>query len=89
MTVEEVSTLLQETVRVSLLLASPVLAIALFSGLFISIFQAATQINEQTLTFVPKIVLTLATFAWLFPWIMGHLVEFGTRLIVQAGSAVP
>ena len=52
-------------------------------------FQAATQINEQTLTFVPKIVLTLATFALLFPWIMGHLVEFGTRLIMQAGSAGP
>ncbi|NNL87172.1 MAG: flagellar biosynthesis protein FliQ [Myxococcales bacterium] len=89
MTIEEISALLQATVKVSLLLSAPVLATALFSGLFISIFQAATQINEQTLTFVPKIVLTLAVFALLFPWIMGQLVEFGVQVISQAGVRGP
>lgn len=89
MTIEEISALLQATVQISLLLASPVLATALFSGLLISVFQAATQINEQTLTFVPKIVLTLGVFALLFPWIMGQLVEFGTQVISQAGVRGP
>ena len=86
MSVEEISSLLQATVRISLVLASPILATALLAGLVISIFQAATQINEQTLTFVPKIVLTLAVFALLFPWIMGELVEFGTYVITRTGS---
>nr|MDJ0789989.1 flagellar biosynthetic protein FliQ [Myxococcota bacterium] len=58
MDIEQVSALLQETIRMSLILAAPVLFTALGSGLVVSIFQAATQINEQTLSFVPKIVLT-------------------------------
>ena len=86
MSIEEVSTILQETIRVSLLLASPVLAVALFSGLIVSIFQAATQINEQTLSFVPKIVATLGTFALLFPWIMATTVDFANRLMSSVGS---
>ena len=86
MTVEEVSQLLQATVRISLVLASPILATALISGLVISIFQAATQVNEQTLTFVPKIVLTLVVFAVLFPWIMAELVEFGTHVIQRSSE---
>jgi len=86
MDVAEVSHLLQETIRVSLLLAAPVLATALFSGLAISILQAATQVNEQTLSFVPKIVLTLAVFAAIFPWLMTTLVDFGQRLMLQAAQ---
>ena len=81
MTVESVSILLQETLRLALWLSAPVLGIALFSGLAISILQAATQVNEQTLSFVPKIVLTLMTFGLLFPWVMTTLVEFSHRLL--------
>ena len=73
MDVEQVSALLQETIRTSLWLAAPILATALVTGLAISILQAATQVNEQTLTFVPKIVLTLAVFALFFPWFMTTL----------------
>ena len=83
MSVEAASSLLQETIRLSLLLSAPVLATALLSGLVISIFQAATQINEQTLSFVPKIVLTLGVFALLFPWIMSSLVDFANALMEQ------
>ena len=87
MDVESVSALLQETLYVSLLLSAPVLATALLSGLAVSVFQAATQINEQTLSFVPKIVLTLTVFAITFPWLMTSLVEFGQRLMqVAAGG---
>lgn len=83
------SALLQETLRVALILSAPVLATALLSGLAVSVFQAATQINEQTLSFVPKIVLTLVVFSITFPWLMGSLVDFGHRLmkIAAAGGA--
>ena len=86
MDVEAVTTLLQETVRTSLLLAGPVLATALGTGLIVSILQAATQVNEQTLTFVPKIVLTLLVFSLSFPWLMTSLVDFGQRLMQQAAG---
>ncbi len=86
MSVEQVSALLQETVRLSLWLSAPVLVTALATGLIVSILQAATQVNEQTLTFVPKIVLTLGVFALFFPWLMTQLVDFGTRLVLAAAA---
>ena len=89
MDLQQVSALLQETIRISLLLASPVLFTALTSGLIVSIFQAATQINEQTLAFVPKIVLTLSVFALSFPWVMASLVDFGNRLMDQVARGGP
>ncbi len=74
----------------TLKITSPVLLAALVVGLFISILQAATQVSEQTLTFVPKIVMVLGTFALLFPWIMGNIVDFGKRIMtiiaMQVGS---
>ncbi len=89
MDIEQVSALLQETIRMSLILAAPVLFTALGSGLVVSIFQAATQINEQTLSFVPKIVLTLGVFAFTFPWVMASLVDFGNRLMHTASGVGP
>ncbi|MCP5055610.1 MAG: flagellar biosynthesis protein FliQ [bacterium] len=89
MDVGQVSALLQETIRMSLMLSAPILATALLSGLAVSIFQAATQINEQTLSFVPKIVLTLSVFAFTFPWLMSSLVDFGTRLMGQVAVGGP
>ncbi len=62
------------------------LATALISGLVIAIFQAATQVNEQTLSFVPKIVLTLGVFALLFPWMMTNLMDFGNRLLAHIAT---
>ncbi|MCP3983657.1 MAG: flagellar biosynthesis protein FliQ [bacterium] len=89
MDVGQVSALLQETIRMALMLSAPILATALLSGLTVSIFQAATQINEQTLSFVPKIVLTLGVFAFTFPWLMSSLVDFGTRLMGQVATGGP
>lgn len=66
----------------SLWLAAPVLVTALTTGLLVSILQTATQVNEQTLTFVPKIVLTLAIFALLFPWFMATLIDFGDHIFL-------
>ncbi len=86
MTIEIVSALLQETIWTALLVASPFLAGAVVVGLSISILQAATQVNEQTLTFVPKIVVVLGTFAILFPWIMRTVIDFGIRLMTRAAG---
>lgn len=86
MTVDQVSDLMRETVRVALIVSSPMLGVALVSGLIISILQAATQVNEQTLTFVPKIVLVLGTLGVLFPWMMRILIDFATSLMVQVSQ---
>ena len=86
MSLDQISYLVQETMGTALLVSAPFLAAAMGTGLLISIFQAATQINEQTLTFVPKIVLVLGTFAVLFPWSMGTIVEFGSRLMEQIAA---
>ena len=89
MEIEQVAALMQETIRTTLWLALPFLGSAMVVGLFISVLQAATQVNEKTLTFVPKIVVTLGAFALAFPWIMRTLVDFGTRLIGNAAGGGP
>lgn len=81
MNIEQVSDLFREAVGVALLVSAPMLLVAMAIGLVISVFQAATQVNEQTLTFVPKIVAVLGVFALLFPWIMGKITEFGVSLL--------
>ena len=90
MPIDHATALLQEAIRTSLLVASPVLLAAMGVGLTISVVQTATQLNEQTLTFVPKIITVLVVFALLFPWIMGSLVEFSTRVFeVAARGGMP
>lgn len=82
MSMDQVADLLRETVRIALLVSAPLLVAALGVGLIISVFQAATQINEQTLTFVPKIVAVLGLLALLFPWIMGTIRDFGIEMLL-------
>lgn len=86
MTLEIATALLQETIRTSLLAAGPILVGALFVGLGISVLQTATQVNEQTLTFVPKIATVLILFAVLFPWMMGLIMDFALRLFERAAA---
>ena len=87
MDVQEATALLQHTIWTALSLAAPILGTALITGLVISIFQAATQVNEQTLTFVPKIVLTLAVFGLTFPRFMSTLVAFTRQAVLTATGA--
>jgi len=86
MTVDQVADIFAEAMRVTLFVAGPLMGVAMVAGLIVSIFQAATQINEQTLTFVPKIVLVLVSFVVLFPWMMRTLVEFGRGLLLIAAQ---
>jgi len=83
MTLDQVAQLVQGVVWTALLVSAPILLGATALGLLISIFQAATQINEQTLTFVPKIFVVLVTFALLFPWMMRTILDFSTHAITS------
>ena len=83
MSIEQATALLHETIRIALMLATPMLLTAMLTGLTVSVLQAATQVNEQTLSFVPKIVLTLVVFAAIFPWAMATLVDFGRELLAE------
>jgi len=70
-----------ETFKIALLLSMPMLMAALIAGLAISIFQAVTQINESTLSFVPKILITIVVAIFTMPWMMNMMIEFTTRMI--------
>jgi flagellar biosynthesis protein FliQ len=76
MTVEQASELIRATLVLALITSAPLLAIGLVVGLVISLFQAVTQIQEQTLVFVPKIVSMVAAAVFVMPWICQRLVEF-------------
>ncbi len=86
MELAQVSGILQQTLWLTLELAAPLLGSALAVGFGISVLQAATQVNEQTLTFVPKIVVTLGVFGWVFPYWMGALVDFMRQLMATAAG---
>lgn len=88
MTPEMVLTIARETITTSLLLALPPLSIALLVGLVISIFQAVTQVQEQTLTFVPKIVAVLLSLLFFGPWMLGLLIEFATRIFSNLSGVI-
>lgn len=76
----------RKALQTVLLTSAPMLLAALVIGLIISIFQAATQINEQTMTFVPKIVAVFVTLLIFGPWIMELLITFTTGIISQMAT---
>ncbi|HHZ17183.1 MAG TPA: flagellar biosynthesis protein FliQ [Peptococcaceae bacterium] len=71
----------KEAVYTTLLLSGPLLGSSLLVGLLISIFQATTQIQEQTLTFVPKIVVVFISLVIFGPWMLNLLIAFTTNII--------
>lgn len=70
-----------ETFKIALLLSLPMLMGGLIAGLAISIFQATTQINEMTLSFVPKIIVVVGIIIMMMPWMMNTMMEFTTNII--------
>lgn len=70
----------RQAVEVTLLVSAPLFIAALVTGLVISIFQAATQINEMTLSFVPKLVAIFLTLVMAGPWMLTQLTDFMRRL---------
>ncbi len=86
MTPEDVIHIGRKAVETVLLTSAPMLLAAMVVGLLISIFQAATQINEQTMTFIPKIVAVFVTLLIFGPWIMDLLVTFTAGIITQIAT---
>jgi flagellar biosynthetic protein FliQ len=76
MTPESVMTLGHHAIEVTLMIAAPLLLVALTIGLVVSIFQAATQINEMTLSFIPKLVGILATLVLAGPWMLTIMLDY-------------
>jgi flagellar biosynthetic protein FliQ len=85
MTPETVITLGAQAIQVTLLVAAPLLLVALGVGLVISIFQAATQINEATLSFIPKLFAVFLTLIVAGPWMLIRMVDY----IRQLFSSIP
>lgn len=80
MTQETVVTLGQGALLTIALVSAPVLLVSMAIGLLISLFQAVTQINEMTLTFVPKIVAVVGALIVFGPWMMNTMLGYATQL---------
>jgi len=80
MTPETVITIGQQAIEMTLLLSAPLLLSALVIGLVVSIFQAATQINEMTLSFIPKLLGIFLTLIFAGPWMVNTMVDYIRRL---------
>lgn len=83
MTPDAVLSLGRDAALMMLFLAGPILAAGLVTGLVVSIFQAVTQIQEMTLTFIPKLVAMLVVLALLGHWMLGQLLGFTTALLLN------
>ena len=81
MTPELVMNIGRQAIEMTLVLSGPLLLAALVIGLIISVFQAATQINEQTLSFIPKLLGMLLTLILIGPWMLQTMVDYIRRLL--------
>ncbi len=71
----------KETITITLIMIAPLIGTALAVGLAIGIFQAVTSIQEQTLTFLPKLLAVFGVFAFSLPWLLDKLTSFATLLL--------
>ena len=83
MTPDTIVGLMAETIKITLLVAAPMLIVGLVVGVLISLFQAVTQIQEMTLVFVPKIVAVLITLIAALPWMIGMMVNYTQNLFIN------
>lgn len=81
MTPDSVVTIFQQALEVILILTMITLVPALMVGLLVSMFQAATQINEMTLSFIPKLLVTLVTLMAAGPWMLRLILDYTSKLI--------
>ncbi len=88
MTPEFVISLAGEAIQTVLLLAMPLLGVGLVVGLFVAVFQATTQIQEMTLSFVPKIVAVLLALLFASPWMLNKITHFTSQLITSIPQVI-
>jgi flagellar biosynthetic protein FliQ len=77
-----------KALEISLMVAAPMLLFGLVAGLVISIFQAVTQIQEMTLTFIPKILAVVAGLIIFFPWMMDTVINFTVSLFMNLNQYI-
>lgn len=75
--------LAQNALLVTLQISAPILALSLLAGLVVSVFQAATQIQEMTLTFIPKILALAAALIAFGPWMLRTMMSFASNLLID------
>lgn len=78
----------RQAVEITLMMAAPLFLAALLTGLTVSVFQAATQINEMTLSFVPKLVAIFLTMVVAGPWMITLITDFASRLYLSIPSLI-
>jgi flagellar biosynthetic protein FliQ len=83
MTPEFISSYFMEAIRTAIMLAAPMLTVGLLVGIAVSIFQAATQINEMTLVFVPKMLGVAVALLVFFPWMLRVITDFSQNLFMN------
>ncbi|HLR77780.1 MAG TPA: flagellar biosynthesis protein FliQ [Burkholderiaceae bacterium] len=88
MTSETVMSMTYAAMKIALFMAGPILLVTLLVGLIISIFQAATQVNEMTLSFIPKLLAVGITVVLLGPWLITTMVDYIQSLFGQIPSLV-
>jgi len=76
----------RQAIVVSLLVGSPLLIVGMLVGLLVGLLQAVTQIQEQTIAFVPKLVVMVLTIALLAPWLINQMVQYMHDLLVSIPS---
>jgi flagellar biosynthetic protein FliQ len=86
MSTNEAISLFQNALLLALMLAAPMLLFGLVAGLAISIFQAVTQIQEMTLSFVPKVLAVVLSLFLFLPWMLGKLIQYTTHIINLSGQ---
>ena len=84
--VQSAADLAREALWIAVKISLPILAVGLAVGLLISIFQAATQVQEPTLSFLPKLLAIVLTLAILLPWFLSLLVDYARRVMVDPGG---
>ena len=83
MTPESVMTIGQQALEITMMVSAPILQTALAVGLMVSIFQAATQINEMTLSFIPKLFSMLVMMVVAGPWMLNLMMDYMRRLFTN------
>lgn len=81
MTPETVMTMAHQAMQVALMLAAPLLLVALVVGLVVSLFQAATQINESTLSFIPKLIAVFIALIIAGPWMLNLMLDYMRQML--------
>jgi flagellar biosynthetic protein FliQ len=88
MTPESVMTLGRQAMEVTLMVSAPLLLVALGVGLIVSIFQAATQINETTLSFIPKLIAVFVALVVAGPWMLTIMLDYMRQVLTNIPNMV-